>query len=180
MRPTVRRRLPLSVVLGLLGLAFLALLQWQPARVADAAGALPGDPAFMLQLTAEQSLFDLTNTDRAANGVAPLAEDPDLLDIARNRAASQLGAAPLTHYDPDGGLAFVRLLNTAQLGYQLAGENLARASAVDGTLAQRIELALMNSPLHRKNILERQFSRVAIGAATDSSGQVSFAEIYRN
>ena len=65
------------------------------------------DPAFTLQLTVEQSLFDLTNADRAANGVAPLAEDPDLLVIARTRAASQLGSAPLTHYDSDGGLTSV-------------------------------------------------------------------------
>ena len=38
----------------------------------------------------------------------------------------------------------------------------------------------MRSPTHRKNILERTFRRVAIGAATDSSGQITFAEVYRD
>ena len=38
----------------------------------------------------------------------------------------------------------------------------------------------MLSPEHRDNILEPTFDRVSIGAATDASGQISFAEVYRN
>src|SRR5205085_1094674 len=106
-----------------------------------------------LQLGAEQSLFDLTNADRVANGLDALAEDPDMLDVARQRAASQLGTQALNHYDQDGSLAFVHLLSAAQIGYQIAGENLARASVADANITQRIEQALMKSPTHRKNIL---------------------------
>jgi uncharacterized protein YkwD len=95
-------------------------------------------------------------------------------------AASQLGTPALSHYDSSGELAFVSMLAEAEVGYQLAGENLARASAEDATVAQRIEQALMTSPLHRKNILEQGFKRVAIGAATNSDGQITFAEVYRN
>ena len=64
--------------------------------------------------------------------------------------------------------------------YELAGENLARAYDNDPAVTQRIEKALMHSPLHRKNILEKTFNRVAIGAATDGNGQITFAEVYRN
>src|ERR1043165_7843413 len=102
---SLQSRLPLSAVVGLLGLALLFGIRWQPAQIADAA-APPGiDPAIMLQLSAEQSLFDLTNADRAANGLDPLTDDPDMLTIARVRASSQLGTAALTHYDTDGTLA---------------------------------------------------------------------------
>ena len=145
-----------------------------------AARPLPGDPAIMLMMSVEQGLLDLTNADRQANGLEPLEFDPETLAIARERAASQLGTPALSHYDSSGELAFVRMLATAQLGYQLAGENLARASADDVAVTQRVEQALMTSPAHRKNILEQGFKRVAIGAATNSAGQITFAEVYRN
>ena len=176
----VRLRLLLPDCLALLGLVLLLVLTWQPTDIANAAPPMPGDPAVMLPLTAEQSLFDLTNADRIANGVAPLMADPDTLSIARLRAMSQLGKALLTHYDVDGSLAFVHLLASASIGYELAGENLARADDSDATMTKRIEQALMNSPLHRKNILETGFTRLAIGMATGASGQIAFAEIYRN
>jgi uncharacterized protein YkwD len=134
-----------------------------------------------LLVSSEQALIDQTNADRTANGVAPLVADPDTLDIARQRAETQLGPQSLDHYDASGELIFSQLLGQAHLGYGLAGENLARASSADSNLVQRIEQALMQSPAHRKNILEATFKRVAIGAASDpSTGQIAFAEIYRD
>jgi uncharacterized protein YkwD len=155
---------------------------WQPAAAAtDGVGLqLPGDPAISTTIAAEQALLVLTNADRAANGLAPLELDPDTLVIARQRAASQIDVPTLTHYNADGDLAFVDLLASAKVSYQLAGENLARAYDNDPAVTQRIEQALMRSPLHRKNILEHTFNRVAIGAATDGNGQITFAEVYRN
>ena len=35
-------------------------------------------------------------------------------------------------------------------------------------------------PVSRKNILEKTFTKVAIGAATNAQGQITFAEVYRN
>jgi uncharacterized protein YkwD len=160
--------------------ALAVLVHATPAAAADASMLLPGDPRVMNLLSAEQALLDLTNADRVANGLDPLQVDPDTLEIARERAESQLGTQALTHYDATGQLAFSKLLTDASLGYQLAGENLARASSGNPGVAQSIEAALMQSPTHRKNILERTFKRVAIGAATDSTGQITFAEVYRD
>ena len=39
--------------------------------------------------------------------------------------------------------------------------------------------ALMNSPLHRKNILEPTFNLLSIGVAVDPAGRIMFAEIFR-
>jgi len=172
-----RWRLSRSVVMtaaaGWMSIAFT----WQPAA---AAGQLPGDPAAAMLFSVEQAMLDLTNADRVANGLDPLEFDPETLAIARTRAASQLGTPTLTHYDANGELAFVHLLADAKVGYQLAGENLARAGAADGTVTGRVEQALMKSPTHRRNILERTFTRVAIGSATDGQGQITIAEVYRN
>jgi uncharacterized protein YkwD len=155
------------------------ILSWQPSSAANAGPLPPGDPAVMNLISAEQALLDLTNADRAANDQAPLQFDPETLAIARERAEEQLGTPSLSHYDADGRLIFVRLLDQAELPYQLAGENLARGSVEDASVVQRIEQALMQSPTHRRNILEPTFTRVAVGAATDGTSQITFAEIYR-
>jgi uncharacterized protein YkwD len=160
-------------------LAFAATLQ--PVFAMNADMLVPSDPTATNLVTSEQALLDLTNADRLANGDAPLQFDPDTISIARERAESQLGAANLSHYDDNGQLIFARLLADSNVSFGLAGENLARATGGDANLPQAVEQALMQSPLHRKNILERTFTRVAIGAATDpATGQIAFAEIYRN
>ncbi|GAC1314523.1 MAG: hypothetical protein NVSMB2_04100 [Chloroflexota bacterium] len=151
-----------------------------PTAAADVAVQLPGDPAAGLLGSVERSMFDLTNADRAANGLPPLEFDAETLAIARARAASQLGTPALSHYDANGNLAFVGLLSSSNINYELAGENLARADAQDDAVAARVESALMTSPTHRKNILEGTFRRIAIGTATDASGQLTLAEVYRD
>ena len=150
-----------------------------PAAAADAQLELLGDPVVVNMVMLEQALLDLTNADRAMNGLPALDFDTETLAIARQRAASQLGRDNLSHYDERGLLAFVRLLDDAALRYGLAGENLARSSTSDADLMQRIERALMQSPTHRKNILERRFARASIGVANDADGRVAFAEIFR-
>lgn len=128
---------------------------------------------------AEQDLFDLTNQDRATNGVAPLSFDPTLLDIARERAQQQIPLAHLSHTGVDGQLAFAEMLNTDGLAYTLAGENLARASRGDDQYVHMVENALMASPEHHANIVEPRYTELAIGAASDAAGNTVFAEIYR-
>jgi uncharacterized protein YkwD len=140
----------------------------------------PGDPAVATELAVEQALLDDTNADRATNGLPTLDFDAETLGIARARAVAQLDLDNLSHYDADGQLAFVHLLADAHLSYQLAGENLARSSVDDAGVVDRVEQALMQSPTHRKNILEPSFARVAIGAATDAHGRIAFAEIFRS
>lgn len=169
------RSLTASLVAGALYLS--AVL---PTAAADVAVQLQGDPAAGLLGSVEQTMLDLTNADRAANGLPPLELDAETLAIARARAASQLGTPALSHYDANGNLAFVGLLSSSHITYELAGENLARTDAQDDAVASRVERALMTSPTHRKNILEGTFRRVAIGAATDASGQLTLAEVYRN
>jgi len=146
----------------------------------DASSIVPGDPAFVNLVSSEQALVDLTNADRVANGEQPLLLDIQTLTIARERAESQLGPQSLNHYDSNGHLIFAQLLQQSGLPYGLAGENLARASEDDPNIVPRVEQALMQSPTHRKNILEPTFKRMAVGVATDSTGQITFAEIYRD
>ena len=172
------RWISVATVLALLSILATTLVA-RPAAAADAALMLPGDPAIVHMIAVEQALLELTNADRGANGLAPLDFDPETLAIARERAAAQLGQDNLSHYDEQGLLAFVQLLDNAVLKYGLAGENLARGTLGSEDIIERIELALMKSPTHRKNILEIRYVRAAIGAATDANGRIAFAEIFR-
>jgi uncharacterized protein YkwD len=159
----------------------VSVLPSQPALAMDASMASPSDASFILLVNAEQALIDLTNADRQANGLEPVQFDADTLPIARQRAEEQLGSQSLNHYDANGQLVFAALLGQANVSYGLAGENLARASSTDANVTSRVEQALMQSPTHRKNILEQRFHRLAIGAATDTTtGQIAFAEVYRD
>jgi len=159
----------------------VALVPTQPVAAMDASMVSANEPSFTLLVSDEQQLIDLTNADRASNGVAPVVFDAATLPIARERAEMQLGTQSLNHYDASGQLVFAELLSQASLGYSLAGENLARAAGTDPTVTARVEQALMESTTHRKNILEKTFHRLAIGAATDpTTGQIAFAEVYRD
>jgi uncharacterized protein YkwD len=162
---------------ALLATAFPA----QSVFAANVSAGGAGNASTTLLAKSEQALIEQTNADRSANGVDALVLDPDTLDIARLRAQTQLGPQNLNHYDANGQLIFSRLLNLAHLTFGFAGENLARATSGDANLVQRIEQALMESPTHRKNILDATFKRISIGAACDeASGQIAFAEIYRD
>jgi len=129
---------------------------------------------------AELALLDLTNAERASNGLASVTFDQTMLRVARARAAAQIPDRPLSHYNSLGDLAFVGLLAEAGVSYSLAGENLARAAPADATVVAHLNDALMNSPTHRANILEPTFNRLAIGEAAPSIQRVAFAEIFRS
>jgi uncharacterized protein YkwD len=152
-------------------------------------------PALLrLQWTARLELFSRVNADRAAHGLRPVAYAPELLETARVRAAAQLKPVQktgekaagrwigmgLTHDDAVGPLAFQRLLRERQIGFKLAGENLARPhlSSGSGSPAEAAERALMLSATHRENILEPSYDRMAVGVARGADGQVVFAQIF--
>jgi uncharacterized protein YkwD len=126
----------------------------------------------------ERALIELTNTDRARHALAPLELDVELLELARARAGAQVTGIPLSHLDAAGEVALAKLLDEAGVPYALAAENLARVDATAGA-PQSAQEALMGSRAHRENVLDPMFNRLAVGAAMDGAGRITFAEIFR-
>jgi uncharacterized protein YkwD len=126
----------------------------------------------------ELALFDVTNSERAQAGLAPLGFNDELIGIARERARTQLSEPALTHFDFSGELAFTRLLRDAGIVYNIAGENLARVSGPTPDAAQRADQYLMQSHTHRANILDPRYTAMVVGSATDGSGTVVFVQIF--
>jgi uncharacterized protein YkwD len=145
-------------------------------RGAPGAVALAAAP---LASASELRMVELANADRARHGLAPFEFDDALLEVARARAAAQVGRGALSHDDDAGPLAFARMMDERGVGYALCGENLARVPATEASVEHGAQEALMKSPAHRDNILEPAFNRLAVGAATDPSGRVVFAQVFR-
>ncbi len=105
----------------------------------------------------EAQMLQLVNQERALAGLAPLAPDPELTEVARQHSADMFERGYFAHVTPDGTTPYDRI-TAAGITFRTAGENLA--------LAPTLALAhsgLMNSPGHRANILHSDFGRVGIG-----------------
>jgi hypothetical protein len=106
------------------------------------------------------ALVALTNEDRAALGLAGVAEDP-LLNKAAQAAAEDMAAKGyFAHVSPDGKTPWY-WLEQSGYAYSYAGQNL----AVNFTDSMDVEMAWMESPTHRANIAKREYTRVGFGTA---------------
>ena len=132
-----------------------------------------GSPTLM-----ELALFELVNRDRAFHGLAPVAFDPDLLGLARERAMAQRVQLPLTHRDEAGQLEFTKGLTALGVAFGAAGENLVRVPFTDDHAPEAAQSALMKSEPHRAIILLPSFDRIAVGTAVDGPGTMVFVQIF--
>lgn len=120
----------------------------------------------------EMEMLDELNAERARHGLAPLRADPQLASIARAYAREMLRRHFFGHVTPDG-TTIAQRLQLAAYHYKHAGENLAYGTGVEGDVGAAVT-HLMESAGHRANILERNFTRVGIGAVAVST----YATIY--
>lgn len=105
-----------------------------------------------------QSLFDDTNQQRSANGVAGLSLNNQLDQAAQAKANDMAARDYWSHNTPDGQTPWT-FITAAGYSYQTAGENLAYGFA---TAADTLT-GWMNSPGHRANILNTSFTEVGFG-----------------
>lgn len=120
----------------------------------------------------KQELFNLTNQARASAGVQTLKLSPELALIAQTKAEEMVTLSYFDHYSPKDGLIF-NLMKKNGLTYKVAGENLAGNST-----AQRAHVALMNSPTHKKNIMDSRYREMGVGAANSSKYGKVFVELF--
>lgn len=109
------------------------------------------------QTADEKRMLDLVNAERAKNGLAPLALNKKVTEVARVKAKDMIDNKYFSHNSPIYGSPF-EMLRSFGVSYRTAGENLAGNSSVDSA-----HTGLMNSPGHRANILNGNFKEVGIG-----------------
>lgn len=105
----------------------------------------------------EQDMLKLVNQARSQNNVAPLQVDTELANVARLKSQDMIDNNYFSHNSPKYGSPFA-MMKDFGINYVQAGENIAGNQNV-----QNAHNALMNSPGHRKNILDPKFTHIGIG-----------------
>jgi hypothetical protein len=113
----------------------------------------------------ESEFVAKVNAARQANGQQPYALVSDLTSIARQHSADMARQQSLYH-NPN--------LTTQVQNWQAVGENVGEGPTVDD-----IHQAFMNSPEHRDNILDHDFTQIGVGVSVDSNGIVWVTEDFR-
>ena len=105
----------------------------------------------------EQELWDLVNKERTTRGLKALEVDADLVNVARLKSQDMVDYNYFAHQSPTYGSPF-DMMRSFGINYRMAGENLAAALSVASA-----HQALMNSPGHRANILNPDYTHVGVG-----------------
>ncbi len=105
-------------------------------------------------------LVDLTNGDRAVSGLGILTVNPALVAAAQAKANDMAEHGYFAHVSP-AGIDPWHWFKGAGYAFEYAGENL----AIDFADSADVERAWMNSPTHRKNILDPHYTEIGIATA---------------
>jgi uncharacterized protein YkwD len=115
----------------------------------------------------EDLVFEMTNRARAAKGLAPLTRDAELGNVARAFSNDMLVHRFFDHDTPDGLTFDKRLANQYRHWVYSMGENIWSGSGYNPNKTQEIAQDIindwMNSPGHRENILDPDFTHLGVG-----------------
>jgi uncharacterized protein YkwD len=126
--------------------------------------------------TLEEQCLNEVNQQRAAHNLPPLELSVDLLEVARFYSRRMAEEKFFAHIDPQGRNVRNRV-DAAGIKWRVLGENLAYTNGYVNPVAASMR-GWMESPGHRKNILDPDYRRTAIGAWITDNGTVYFTEIF--
>lgn len=106
----------------------------------------------------EQKVVDLTNQERAKNGLPALKVDLPLSKMAREKSRDMSANDYFSHTSPTYGSPF-DMMKQYGITYRYAGENIAMGQRTP----EEVVKAWMNSEGHRKNILSPNFNYIGVG-----------------
>lgn len=106
----------------------------------------------------EQKVVDLTNQERAKNGLPALMVDLTLSKMAREKSRDMSTNGYFSHTSPTYGSPF-DMMKKYGISYRYAGENIAMGQRTP----EEVVKAWMNSEGHRKNILSPNFNYIGVG-----------------
>ena len=119
---------------------------------------MPGNNFFTAAMP--DAIVGLTNQSRSESGLNSLKINPLLVNAAQLKAEDMAKNSYFDHTSPEGVTPW-HWLEQVGYRYSLAGENL----AINFIDSQDTVTAWMNSPAHRANILNNNFTEIGIGEA---------------
>jgi HD-GYP domain-containing protein (c-di-GMP phosphodiesterase class II) len=167
------RRRATAVAVGVVSLV-LALPAAQAAAACENADARPG-AASAAEL--EASSVCLINELRAERGLDALRQSRELASAGARHAADMVRRRYFSHTSLDGSSMSERILRTGYVpsgASWILGETLAWGSGALSTPRSRVE-AWLESPPHRRIMLEPRFYEIGVGVAPGAPQQTRFS-----
>ncbi|MBM4764459.1 SafA/ExsA family spore coat assembly protein [Bacillus sp. B15-48] len=112
----------------------------------------------------ENQVIQLTNQERAKHGLKPLAADWQLSRVARYKSVDMRDKNYFQHNSPTYGTPF-DMIKSFGITYRSAAENIAAGQRTP----QEVVKAWMESPGHRANILNGNYTHIGVGHASGGS-----------
>ena len=142
----------------------------KPAPQKDAQTVAQPAPENVQQPTAQtgsfqQQVVDLVNQERAKHGLSPLQMKQDLNSVAQMKAQDMTDKKYFSHTSPTYGSPF-DMMKKHGISYLAAGENIAMGQKTPAQVVQD----WMNSPGHRANILNSNFTEIGVGVSNSYNG----------
>lgn len=106
----------------------------------------------------EQEVVELTNKERAKQGLKALSVDSKLSKSARAKSQDMKDKNYFSHTSPTYGSPFDQMKQFG-ITYKTAGENIAQGQRSP----QEVVTAWMNSEGHRANILNKNYTHIGVG-----------------
>ncbi len=136
---------------------------------APPSGATP--EAHIVWTDVERQVLDLTNQERAAAHLNPLAPEDTLRETARAQSADMIARHFFDHVNPSGEDPFDRISKAHRRLVGEPGENLwegtGQTMVANPKLAAVIVDAWMHSPHHRANILNADYTHLGVGVVIE-------------
>ncbi|MGI8314698.1 CAP domain-containing protein [Halobacillus mangrovi] len=112
----------------------------------------------------EQKVVELTNEERAKQGLQPLELDTELSAVAKDKSLDMQNNNYFSHNSPTYGSPF-DMMKQYGIDYRTAGENIAMGQ----TSPEQVVEGWMNSDGHRKNIMNPNFTHIGVGHAENGN-----------
>lgn len=163
MKPFIWIALPIGLV-SLVSCAaideFLPALPQLPSPADQRSSDLPAaqsDTIAQMEARVQQQI----NQIRQQNGLSELRTHPKLAQVARDYSRRMAEEAFFSHTSPSGD-TMVQRVKSARIFYTMLGENLFTSTNIPQPVSASIA-GWMNSPGHRKNILQSDYRETGIG-----------------
>lgn len=124
----------------------------------------------------EVQCLNEVNRLRQSHRLVPLAFSENLLQVARSYSRRMAEEKFFSHSDPEGRSVRERV-NEANIKWRMVGENLALSNGYINPVAISLR-GWMDSPGHRRNLLDPDWRHTAIGVWISANGTVYFTEIF--
>jgi len=121
----------------------------------------------------QKKVIEIVNKERVKIGLNTLVENIETDKIATLKSQDMVKLNYFSHTSPTYGSPF-EMLTQFNISYTAAGENIAYGQSTP----DEVMTAWMNSPGHRANILNTNFTQIGVGIALKANGQLVWTQTF--